>query len=44
MHVFELDNTRKSPLQISLLEVCLSQVIPRAVIGRLSASGLFQGL
>jgi hypothetical protein len=36
LHVFELDSTWELPLQISLLEVCLSQVITRAVIGHLS--------
>jgi hypothetical protein len=36
LHVFELDSTWKFPFEISLLEVCLSQVISRAVIGHLS--------
>jgi hypothetical protein len=35
MHVFELDIST----QISLLEVCLSQIITRAVIGHLATSG-----
>jgi hypothetical protein len=39
MHAFELDSTWKFPVPISLLDVCLSQVISRAVIGHLSAGG-----
>jgi hypothetical protein len=39
MHVFELDSTWIFPIQISLLEVCLSWVISSALVGHLSASG-----